>query len=275
MIIYPNAALNFLFLIFLLFPFTNSLTHNKKEHTLRFTEEKFLMDDIAKAEHNTLINNYLSTKYLYWNKGIRGQGIKIGIFDSGVNNSYIKCNIKKSYDFTNDNNEEDYQGHGTYIASLICSESIGISPMSEIYSYKIFSREGKTNEQWIKAAIARAIADKVNIMNMSFGGINFNDQSTIALIKEAITKGIIITVSAGNEGPSNGSVVFPGNLAEVITVGSASKNVFEVYKYSSRGPAIYNRNTLIPKPNTWCIGEDVVGFTTEGRKVIKNGNKII
>ena len=94
MIIYPNAALNFLFLIFLLFPFTNSLTHNKKEHTLRFTEEKFLMDDIAKAEHNTLINNYLSTKYLYWNKGIRGQGIKIGIFDSGVNNSYIKCNIK-------------------------------------------------------------------------------------------------------------------------------------------------------------------------------------
>ena len=158
MIIYPNAALNFLFLIFLLFPFTNSLTHNKKEHTLRFTEEKFLMDDIAKAEHNTLINNYLSTKYLYWNKGIRGQGIKIGIFDSGVNNSYIKCNIKKSYDFTNDNNEEDYQGHGTYIASLICSESIGISPMSEIYSYKIFSREGKTNEQWIKAAIAKAIA---------------------------------------------------------------------------------------------------------------------
>ena len=274
MIIYPNAALNFLFLIFLLFPFTNSLTHNKKEHTLRFTEEKFLMDDIAKAEHNTLINNYLSTKYLYWNKGIRGQGIKIGIFDSGVNNSYIKCNIKKSYDFTNDNNEEDYQGHGTYIASLICSESIGISPMSEIYSYKIFSREGKTNEQWIKAAIAKAIADKVNIMNMSFGGINFNDQSTIALIKEAITKGIIITVSAGNEGPSNGSVVFPGNLAEVITVGSASKNVFDVYKYSSRGPAIYNRNTLIPKPNTWCIGEDVVGFTTEGRKVIKNGSSI-
>ena len=55
MIIYPNAALNFLFLIFLLFSFTNSLTHNKKEHTLRFTEEKFLMDDIAKAEHNTLI----------------------------------------------------------------------------------------------------------------------------------------------------------------------------------------------------------------------------
>ena len=95
-----------------------------------------------------------------------------------------------------------------------------------------------------------------------------------ALIKEAITKGIIITVSAGNEGPSNGSVVFPGNLAEVITVGSASKNVFEVYKYSSRGPAIYNRNTLIPKPNTWCIGEDVVGFTTEGRKVIKNGSSI-
>lgn len=269
MFIYPNAALNSFFLIFLLFPLSSSLNN-----PLRFTEEKFLMDDIAKAEHNTLINNYLSTKYLYWNKGIRGQGIKIAIFDSGVNNTNIKCNIKKSYDFTNDNSEEDFQGHGTYIASLICSESIGISPMSEIYSYKIFSKEGTTSEKWINAAIAKAIADKVNIMNLSFGGINFNDQSTIALIKNAIDKGIIITVSAGNEGPSFGGIVFPGNLAEVITVGSASKDVFDIYKYSSRGPAIYNRNILISKPNTWSLGEDVVGYSADGRKVIKNGSSI-
>ena len=43
---------------------------------------KFLHNDILDAENNKLINNYLSTKYLFWNKGFKGQKIKIGILDS-------------------------------------------------------------------------------------------------------------------------------------------------------------------------------------------------
>ena len=274
---YPNAALNSIFVIYLLLTLTNH-SCQKFNHTLRFIEEnKFLQDDILKAEKNNLIQNYLSTRYLYWNKGIRGQGVKIGIFDSGIANSYINCNIKKNYDFTNDVNstkDSDPQGHGTYIASLICSEQIGISPMSEIYNYKIFTKSGITNEKWVSSAIKQGIDDKVDIMNLSFGGINFNDRLIVELITEAINKGIIITVSAGNEGPSYGSIIFPGNLPQVITVGSVSSEVFSVYKYSSRGPAIYNKNTLINKPNTWCLGEDIVGFTKDGSKVIKNGSSI-
>ena len=274
---YPNAALNSIFVIYLLLTLTNH-SCQKFTHTLRFIEEnKFLQDDILKAEKNNLIQNYLSTRYLYWNKGIRGQGVKIGIFDSGIANSYINCNIKKNYDFTNDVNstkDSDPQGHGTYIASIICSEQIGISPMSEIYNYKIFTKSGITNEKWISSAIKQGIDDKVDIMNLSFGGINFNNGLIVELITEAINKGIIITVSAGNEGPSYGSIIFPGNLPQVITVGSVSSEVFSVYKYSSRGPAIYDKNTLINKPNTWCLGEDIVGFTKDGSKVIKNGSSI-
>ena len=265
------------FFIFLLIHLINTFTSKIIHSKLRFVEEKnyFLQDDIMRSKNNKLINNYLSTKYLYWSKGYKGEKIKLGIMDSGINNKNIKCNLKKSKNFSDDNFDIDYIGHGTYLSSIICSEEIGISPKIDLYMYKIFNKEGDTNTKWIINALNEILNDEINILNMSFGGINFNDKKIILLIKEIVNKNIIIISSSGNEGPSFGSISFPGNNINIITVGGVSNEIFTIYKYSSRGPAMYSNNIIIPKPNTWTLGEDIIGFNHKNKDfVIKNGSSV-
>ena len=162
-----------------------------------------------RSKKNELINKYLSTKYLFWSKGFKGENIKLAIMDSGINNKHLNCNLKKSKNFSDDKFDIDYIGHGTYLSSIICSEELGISPKISLYMYKIFNKEGDTNTNWIINALKEVLNDGINILNMSFGGINFNDEKIILLIKEIINKNIIIISSSGNEGPSFGSISFP------------------------------------------------------------------
>ena len=247
---------------------------------------KFLHIDILDAENNKLINNYLSTKYLFWNKGFKGQKIKIGILDSGINNNISKCkNIIKIKNFSDEEEEFDTEGHGTYLSSIICGEKYGISKDSDIFIYKIFTGNGITKKSWLINALTEAIfIDKCKIINLSFGGINYNDEKIIELINIAANNNILITASSGNEGPSYGTISFPGVLPNVLTIGSLSKEIFSIYKFSSRGPAMLDKNTLITKPNTYAPGEDIIGLSFDNKnknkkkissvKIFKNGSSI-
>ena len=260
----------------------NNLRH------LQSSSKKFLHNFFHEAENNNLISNYLSTKFLYWNKNFTGQKIKIGIIDSGIDNSISKCtNIIKTKNFSDELEEIDMEGHATYLSSIICGENYGITKTSEIYIYKIFTNSGLTKKQWLIEALNESIfIDKCKIINLSLGGINFNDKKIIDLILIASNQNIIIISSSGNEGPSYGTISFPGVLPNVLTIGSVSNEIFSIYKYSSRGPAMLDKNTLIAKPNTYAPGEDVIGLginseikkeknnNNNGIKITKNGSSI-
>ena len=136
-----------------------------------------------------------------------------------------------------------------------------------IFIYKIFTGTGITKKEWLINALTEAIfIDKCKIINLSFGGINYNDEKIIELINIASNNNILLTASSGNEGPSYGTISFPGVLPNVLTIGSLSKEIFSVYKYSSRGPAILDKNSLITKPNTYAPGEDIVGLSFDNKK---------
>ena len=254
------------------------LNKKSKKINLRNLQKsnKFLHNEIIDAENNKLINNYLSTKYLFWNKGFHGQKIKIGILDSGINKIIAKCkNIIKIKNFSEEDEINDTEGHGTYLSSIICGEKYGISKESEIYIYKIFTGNGTTKKSWLINALTEAIfIDKCKIINLSFGGINYNDKKIIELIDIASNNNILITASSGNEGPSYGTISFPGVLPNVLTIGSLSKEVFSVYKYSSRGPAMIDKETLITKPNTYAPGEEIVGLSFDNKKKYKKYSNI-
>jgi len=70
-----------------------------------------------KEEKETTLEKYFSVKYLLWNKSFTGKNISIGIFDSGVNNKYLNCNIIDYINFT-DEPDLDLNGHGTFISSV-------------------------------------------------------------------------------------------------------------------------------------------------------------
>ena len=253
---------------------------------LQISSKKFLHNYFSDAESNILINNYLSTKYLFWNKGFKGQKIKIGILDSGIDNNISKCaNISKIKNFSDETDESDMEGHGTYLSSIICGEKYGITKESEIYIYKIFTSVGLTKKEWLISALNESIfVDNCKIINLSLGGINFNDKKIIDLINIASNKNIIVISSSGNEGPSYGTISFPGVLPNVLTIGSVSNEMFSIYKHSSRGPAMLDKNTLIAKPNTFAPGEDIIGLGIDneiqkekninGVKISKNGSSI-
>jgi len=252
---------------------------------LQVSSKKFLHNYFSDVENNNLINNYLSTKYLYWNQDFKGKKIKIGIIDSGVDNEISKCkNIIKKKNFSDEAEEKDLEGHGTYLSSIICGEKYGLAKDSEIYIYKIFTSSGLTKKEWLIESLNESIfIDKCKIINLSLGGINFNDKKIIDLITIASNQNIIIISSSGNEGPSYGTITFPGILPNVLTIGSVSNEIFSVYKHSSRGPAMLDKNTLISKPNTYAPGEDIIGLgideikkekNIKGIKIAKNGSSI-
>ena len=296
---YKKIKCQIFFIIFIINNFfiknSNQSLFNKKENirnNMRLSirqlqkSNKFLHNEILDAENNKLINNYLSTKYLFWNKGYKGQKIKIGILDSGINNNIAKCkNIIKIKNFSDEEDINDTEGHGTYLSSIICGQNYGISKDSDIFIYKIFTGNGTTKKAWIINALSEAIfIDKCKLINLSFGGINYNDEKIIELINMASNNNVLITASSGNEGPSYGTISFPGVLPNVLTIGSLSKEIFSVYKYSSRGPAMLDKNTLITKPNTYAPGEEIIGLTFDNKiknknnlsaiKIFKNGSSI-
>ena len=254
---------------------------------LQYSSKKFLHNYFFDVENNNLINNYLSTKFLYWNQDLTGQKIKIGIIDSGIDNEISKCkNIIKIKNFSDENEQKDLEGHGTYLSSIICGEKYGLTKDSEIYIYKIFTNSGLTKKEWLIESLHESIfIDKCKIINLSLGGINFNDKKIIELITLASNQNIIIISSSGNEGPSYGTITFPGILPFVLTIGSVSNEIFSIYRHSSRGPAMLDKNTLISKPNTYAPGEDIIGLgideikkekekNIKGIKIAKNGSSI-
>ncbi len=67
------------------------------------------------------------------------------------------------------------------------------------------------------AAVNDAVADGCHIMNMSLGGSSSYTPLHNA-IKNAVNRGVLVVVAAGNEGP--GRISYPGYYPEVVSVGA-------------------------------------------------------
>ncbi|GAJ04343.1 unnamed protein product, partial [marine sediment metagenome] len=85
----------------------------------------------------------------------------------------------------------------------------------------------------IATGIEYAADNSANIISMSLGG---DTQSS--LIKDAIdyavNKGVLVVAAAGNDGPADGSIDYPGANVKVIAVG-AIDSTEAVPHWSSRG----------------------------------------
>ena len=88
------------------------------ENSIYSYDDKFLSKNIYNyTYHNDIYSKFISTKYLFWDSFFTGNNTKIGIFDSGINNHHLNCNIIENINYT-DEIDEDLEGHGTFIASV-------------------------------------------------------------------------------------------------------------------------------------------------------------
>ena len=126
--------------------------------------------------------------------GNKGQGIKIGIIDSGVDYTRTPlggcfgtgCKFAGGYDFVGDNfngtNEpvpdndpfDSCYGHGTTISGIIGANDNeygvpGVAPEATLHMYRVFSCSGSTTDDIIIQAALRAYSENMDVINLSLG----------------------------------------------------------------------------------------------------------
>ena len=138
----------------------------------------------------------------------------------------------------------DYNAHGTHTASTaggnfgvqatgaaaVFGSISGMAPHAYISVYKaLWSTEsgdtasGFTSD--LVAAIDQAVADGVDVINYSISGstTNFLDPVEIAFLNAA-DAGVFVAASAGNSGPTTGTVAHPSPWITTVAAGTHNRN---------------------------------------------------
>ncbi|WP_410771565.1 S8 family serine peptidase [Fontibacillus sp. BL9] len=162
------------------------------------------------------------------------------------------------YDFVNDDNEpyettkEDFlkaralnpntpevsatgrpywTSHGSHVSGIVAGRGIGVdgkegikgvAPEAQIFAYKVLGPYGSGSTEDVIAGIERAVADGMDVVNLSLGSDTNNERSADSVaINNAVQAGVIAVVSSGNTGPNAETVTDPGSAELAITVGAS------------------------------------------------------
>lgn len=180
----------------------------------------------------------------------RGKDVKVGIIDTGVQQSHpdLQDNIKSIQGVMDNEKVNDDNGHGTHVAGIIAALDnnigvVGVAPDVQIYSVKTFDHNGRGRVSDIIDALNWCVENQVNIVNMSFG-ISMKSIALERAVRAANNRNIILVAASGNSGGKD-SVLYPAKYSEVIAV-AASDVDDKAAQFSSGGPEI---NIIAPGVN--------------------------
>ena len=120
--------------------------------------------------------------------------------------------------------------HGTHVAGIIaqCTDGLNVDilPVRVVTSEGYLEGSGTTTT--IGEGIKYAAAQGVDVINMSIGGPGTRSAYLEDCIEEAVSKGVVVVVCAGNQGieieSESGETVFiPGYINNCIVVGSVDR----------------------------------------------------
>jgi hypothetical protein len=148
------------------------------------------------------------------------QKIKVAVVDSGVNMLHPEIvgqiNFDFNYDYYSlDEYPFDENGHGTLVAGIICSSInnqtgvSGITNSVELISYRVFDQFGRSGTPKYRVggtsvsdtllALAAAVNSGAKIINLSLGGLGYNQLEKDAY-DSLIQHNVIAVIAAGNGG---------------------------------------------------------------------------
>ncbi|HEY3369598.1 MAG TPA: S8 family serine peptidase [Prolixibacteraceae bacterium] len=197
-----------------------------------------------------------------WNMGYTGKKASVFILDSGIDAEHpdlasnLNTSLCKSFVPGEAYNIDagNYFSHGTHVAGIIAAADnhygvIGVAPDAEIVAVKVLSEyTGSGDFSWVNAGIVYAANNGADVINMSLGA-TFNrngfylDENNVLVkipavylqslilaqqraVNYAYKKGVVIVVSAGNEGSNadgDGSIFrLPAELQNVIAVSATA-----------------------------------------------------
>ena len=189
-----------------------------------------------------------------WSRGFRGQGVRIGHIDTGVDGKHPAFRQKAIGGFAEFDmigNEvakpkvTDSGDHGTHTAATIVGRPVngfefGVAPAATLYSAKVI--EGGNVVARVLGGLNWCLGQQVKIISISLGLRGYTP-SFLNLIQALRARGVLPVVAVGNEGVDTSRS--PGNYDNVLSVG-ASDRQNKVATYSSSQSIQRPQDPLVP-----------------------------
>ncbi|MCK5785779.1 MAG: S8 family serine peptidase, partial [Candidatus Sabulitectum sp.] len=255
-------------------------THDELDKALAWGVEKINADDA-------------------WALGYEGQGIIVGVIDTGIDYNHTDLNTNMWHDtpaglhlgwdfFDNDDDPMDDYGHGTHCAGSVAGDGnagtqTGVAPSATLMALRINYYYGG-ELTWIEA-MEYGTDNGARVLTMSLGSGQGN--TTLRTAEEnLLTAGVFHAVCAHNDGPGAGTIrssadspppwfhpdqTYHGGQSAVVSVGATNSSDV-IANFSSRGPVTcwtdYTSSSPLIAPSVSGPGVDVVstqwtgGYTT-------------
>lgn len=188
--------------------------------------------------------------------GLDGSGIRVAVMDTGIDidhpdfggsgvpgtTPFPTARIVAGYDFVGDafnanpnhpgynpvpepnDVPDDCNGHGTHVAGIVGAdgEVTGVAPKVSLGAYRVFGCEGSTTADIMLLAMERALADDMDVLNMSIGAaFQWPEYPTARAASRLVDRGMVVIASIGNSGATGlYSAGAPGVGEKVIGVAS-------------------------------------------------------
>ncbi len=188
-----------------------------------------------------------------------GFGVKVGIIDTGIEDSHPAFDCKGP--ITHDVFASGVAvppgaaktivfNHGTHVAGTVAGCVLdlsgpadgptagtwsGVAPGATLHDYNVFpgfgagfrAFDGSAFSHDIAAALEKAVADGMDVVNMSIGGKVQGPSDLLAEATDAtVDAGVVAAVAAGNSGPGDSTVESPGSAPGALTAGASTNPHF-------------------------------------------------
>ncbi len=198
-----------------------------------------------------------------WAEKIDGSGVVVGVIDTGVDADHpdLKGKILLQKDFTADNDNKDYHGHGTHVSGTIVGgdasgRQIGVAPGAKIIMAKVFDSKGSAETARLLKAMEWMMDpdedpntnDAPRIVSNSWGASSMFFYGFRNVVRNWRRFNIFPSFAAGNSG-FYFTVGAPGAYPFAYAVGAVDENL-KVTSFSSRGPVVEFGKYYIPKFHT-------------------------
>src|SRR5436305_1196001 len=182
----------------------------------------------SNSHHQDQDCNYVSPKIIvakvFYNKahqqGLDAQGIQ----DHGTHTAGIAAGVT---------------GQTAVVNGVSIDDMSGIAPGAWLGNYNVFPGDvANARSEDILNAVDAAIADGMDVLNLSLGGSFHGNNDLLAIgLDNAVDAGVVVAVAAGNSGPGPNTVESPGRARKVITVAASTNQHFvgEPFTYPASG----------------------------------------
>ncbi len=193
--------------------------------------------------------------------------------------------------------DPEYSEHATHVAGIAAGDHdtvstsarghvlvSGIAPKAYLGNYKVltvptqdYGLDGNAPE--IAAAIDQAVADGMNVINLSLGepAIEPSRDIVVTALDNAAAAGVVSAIAAGNDysNAGHGSIGSPANAPDAIAVAASSEGpsppADDIASFSSAGPAPIS---LLLKPDVTAPGENILSSIPHGSWDVWDGTSM-